>query len=64
MSNVIHSAEGVRDMVDGDQFCFFGEKLVENLKVEGAVIEDWDDFQSYSQSFTKHLPWHGIRMVF
>ena len=64
MSNFIHGAKGVGDMVDRDEFGAVREEVLEGVEVEGSVVADGDHFQGYSQSFTKHLPGDGVGMVF
>jgi len=63
MNDVIHSPESIGNMIHGNQLGPFGEKSVVCLQIEGAVIKDGDDFESYSQSFTKHLPRNRVGVV-
>lgn len=56
-------AEGVGDVGEGEDFCFFAEEREEGGVVESAVVEDGDDLEGGSGALGEHLPRDDIGVV-
>ena len=56
-------AESVRDVGEGEDFCFLAEEGEEGGVVEGAVVEDGDDLEGGSGALGQHLPRDDVRVM-
>ena len=59
----VDGAEGVGDVADGEEIGALGEEGVEGLQIEGAVVEDGNDFELGTAAFAKHLPGDDVGVV-